>query len=367
VTLDSSYLVCLCPLTFDVKLFSRGHPQVFSSDEIARFDTEYQKQLSFNFSATRASRKKSATMLDAPSSRHRDVDLDIAPSLFSRDTTDRLELSQYILEDLLNCKVDCRIIVCIRSGAKGDETEASYSDQARSIASSRNNSGITTELWRMSGEMYHVLQGTISRSSFSNKVMTGNLSESRFLHYFHTCRGDFGISFNGTNKVLSVPWYDVIHYSKTVMFLGSASISCARGAPSFGSRLIPNMHTLFSGALLLNTLETLVHPPNSLPLTGIACVAYIGHVVITQGLRLGRQDGHQALIQIVLGCFNSISIYIANWHSITASQNSTTTQCRLYKPRTSPTSNIFRKKYSQTYGHSCRCIAMSMRTVTGQH
>jgi hypothetical protein len=139
-------------------------------------------------------------MLDAPSSRHRDVDLDIAPSLFSRDTTDRLELSQYILKDLLNCKVDCRIIMCIWSGAKGDETEASYSDQARSIASSRNSSGITTELWRMSGEMYHVLQGTISRSSFSNEVMTGNLSESRFLHYFHTCRGDFGISFNGTNK-----------------------------------------------------------------------------------------------------------------------------------------------------------------------
>ena len=141
---------------------------------------------------------------------HRDVDLDIAPSLFSRDTTDRLELSQYILEDLLNCKVDCRIIVCIRSGAKGNETEASYSDQARSIASSRNNSGITTVLWRMSADMYHVLQGTISRSSFSDEVMTDNLFESRFLHYFHTRRGDFGILFNGKNNVLTVPWYDVI-------------------------------------------------------------------------------------------------------------------------------------------------------------
>ena len=183
VKLDSSYLVCLRPLRFHAKLFSRGHLQVYSSDKIVRFDTEYQKRLSFNFSATRASRKKSATMLDARSSCHRDVDLDIAPSLFSRNTTNRLKLSRYILEDLLNCKVDCCIIVCIWSGAKGDETEASYSDQARSIASSRNNSGITTELWRMSGDMYHVLQGTISRSSFSNEVMTGNLSESRFLHY----------------------------------------------------------------------------------------------------------------------------------------------------------------------------------------
>jgi len=118
---------------------------------------------------------------------------------------------------------------------------------------------------------------------------------------------------------------------KQACFLGNASISCTSGAPSLGSRLIPNMHTMFSGALLPNTLETLMHPPNSLPLTRIACVAYIGHVVLTQGLCLGRwDDGRQALIQIVLGCFNYISIYIANWHSITASQNSTTTQCRLY-------------------------------------
>ena len=57
-------------------------------------------------------------MLDARSSRHCDVDLDIAPSLFLHDTMDRLELSRYILEDLLNCKVDCGVIVCIRSGAK---------------------------------------------------------------------------------------------------------------------------------------------------------------------------------------------------------------------------------------------------------
>ena len=35
VKLDSSYLVCLCPLTFNAKLFSRGHPQVYSPDEIA--------------------------------------------------------------------------------------------------------------------------------------------------------------------------------------------------------------------------------------------------------------------------------------------------------------------------------------------
>ena len=34
VKLDSSYLVRLCPLTFDAKRFGRGHPQVYSSDNI---------------------------------------------------------------------------------------------------------------------------------------------------------------------------------------------------------------------------------------------------------------------------------------------------------------------------------------------
>ena len=127
--------------------------------------------------------------------------------------TDRLKLSRYVLEDLLNCKVDCWIIVCIQTGAQGNPTEASYSDQARSIALYRNDCGIATESWRMVGEIYHILQGTISGSSFCDKVMSDNLSESRPLHYFDTHRGDFGISFNETNQVLSVPWYGVVHYS----------------------------------------------------------------------------------------------------------------------------------------------------------
>ncbi|KAL3771989.1 hypothetical protein ACHAW5_004671 [Stephanodiscus triporus] len=178
-------------------------------------------------------------MLDARTTRHRDVDLDIAPSSFSSDTTDRRELSRYVLEDLLRCTVDCRIIVCIRSGAQGDPTEASYSKQARSIASSRNDSGISTEMWSMSGEMYYVLQGTISRSSFSDEVMSGNLSESHFVHYYDTRHGDFGISFNGTNQVLSVPWDDVIHYSKTVMFFGKCFDQLRTWGPVFRFKTDP--------------------------------------------------------------------------------------------------------------------------------
>ena len=74
------------------------------------------------------------------------------------------------------------IIMCIWSGAQGDPTEALYFNQARSITLCRNECSIATESWRMLGEIYHVLQETISRSSFCDKVMSGNLSESRFLH-----------------------------------------------------------------------------------------------------------------------------------------------------------------------------------------
>ncbi len=76
-------------------------------------------------------------MDNARASRLRDVDLDITPSSFSRDTTDHHELSRYILKDLKSCPVGCRIIVCVRPGAHGNPTAVSYSDQAKSFASSR--------------------------------------------------------------------------------------------------------------------------------------------------------------------------------------------------------------------------------------
>ncbi len=188
-TLDSSYFLFLCPTTFDTKRFIRGHPQVYSMDDIVQFDTDYQKQLSFNFSAMRATRKKSASMHEARASCLRDVDLDITPTLFSRDTTDRHKLSRYVLEDLLSCTVGCWIIVCIHSGAHGNQTEESYSEQAQCIASSWNEHGLAMESWRIAGDFFHVLQGTISRSTLHDEVTSNNPSQSRFMKYFTNLSG----------------------------------------------------------------------------------------------------------------------------------------------------------------------------------
>ncbi len=54
VTLGSNHFTFLHPLTFDTKQFSRDHPQVNSEDDIERFNSDFQKQFSFNFCATRA-------------------------------------------------------------------------------------------------------------------------------------------------------------------------------------------------------------------------------------------------------------------------------------------------------------------------
>jgi hypothetical protein len=65
VVLDSSYFAFLRPLMFDTNKFPRGNPQVYSKVEMCKFDANFQKQLAFNFCATRARRKKSATINEA--------------------------------------------------------------------------------------------------------------------------------------------------------------------------------------------------------------------------------------------------------------------------------------------------------------
>jgi hypothetical protein len=107
VILDSSYYAFLRPLTFDTKQFAWGHPQVYSNEEMQRFDSDFQKQPAFNFCAMRATRKKVAAMNETRASRLPDVDLDITPALFSLETTDHTKLSHYVLEDVLGCPVGC--------------------------------------------------------------------------------------------------------------------------------------------------------------------------------------------------------------------------------------------------------------------
>ncbi len=100
-------------------------------------------------------------MQDAHASCLREIDLNVTPTLFSLATTDRHELSRYIFEDLLSRQVGCCFIVCIWVSATGNPMEVSYSDQAMHIVQQRKHNGQTTETWRMAGDAFHVMQGTL--------------------------------------------------------------------------------------------------------------------------------------------------------------------------------------------------------------
>jgi hypothetical protein len=189
---------------------------------MVQFNANFQKQLSFNFCATRATRKKIASIQDACASRLRDIDLDVTPTLFSLAMTDRNDLSRYVLEDLLSHQVGCCFIVCIRVSAIGNPTELSYSDQAIHIVQQWKLNGQTTETWRMAGNAFHVMQGTLIRATLHNELVSRQLLCRRFRKSFFNKDGDFGFSFEGCLTILSVPWHDVIHCSNVIMFFGKS-------------------------------------------------------------------------------------------------------------------------------------------------
>jgi len=72
----------------------------------------------------------------------------------------------------------------------------------------------------MAGDQYLILQGKLFRSTMHDKVMSSNLSQSRFEKCLANLSGDFGISFEGTKNILSVPWRNVVQYCNVVMFFG---------------------------------------------------------------------------------------------------------------------------------------------------
>jgi hypothetical protein len=240
ITLDKSYFAFLCPTTFDTKQFIHGHPPVYSEEEMVQFVSNFQKQLLFNFSATCATWKKFTLMHEGYASHLCKVDLDVTPTSFSPETTNCHELSWYVLKDLLSCpEVGWRVIACIWVGANGNPTEQPYSDQEKCILESRKKNGIVIESWWMSGDSFYVLQGTISQATLYNKIGSKNLSQSRFMKYFANCSRDFGISCESCNKILSLPWHNVIEYSHTIMFFAKSFDQLRPWGPVFHFKMDP--------------------------------------------------------------------------------------------------------------------------------
>ena len=100
----------------------------------------------------------------------RDIDLNVvltekSPTLQQILSTKRHELSHYILEDILDCPVGSRFILCVAADGGQLEREDYYTDKANTNANQLNQAGLDTEWWRMNGQKYIVIQGKLDRSS----------------------------------------------------------------------------------------------------------------------------------------------------------------------------------------------------------
>jgi hypothetical protein len=106
--------------------------------EIERFDADFHMQLHFNFSATRTTQKQMQAIDATCASRLRDVDLD---ALLENTSTSavilsrRQELSRYVLEDILDCPIGSRSIVCIAVEDNDDDQGRYYLETAKVIES----------------------------------------------------------------------------------------------------------------------------------------------------------------------------------------------------------------------------------------
>ena len=182
---------------------------------LTRIDNVYRSQLHFNFLATRTTQtQKQKQAFDATRASHlRDVDLDALPDSTSSTiiSSKRQDLSQYILEDILDCPVGSRFIVCIATEDNDDKWSKYYSETARLIQSDFRCKGLPVETWRMSSKRYLVLQGMITRSSHYDDISMKSLTLHQFRDAFSNKSGDVAIQFNGIMTRLTVPWHDFIN------------------------------------------------------------------------------------------------------------------------------------------------------------
>ncbi len=120
------------------------------------------------------------------------------------------------------CPVGCHVIFCIRVDAHRNPTKLLFSDQAMCISDNRKRHNSYTESWswRMARDQYFVMQGTIQQATLHNKLQSCNLSRGHFKKYAANCSGDVGVTFDGCDTILSMPWQDFIHNSLIIMYFG---------------------------------------------------------------------------------------------------------------------------------------------------
>ena len=142
-------MIILRPETFDHEPFRKGSSKMYSKHDIDRFDSEFRKQILFNFAMTRNTQKQKQSQEATQASQLQDIDLDdIQCDRATVVTTNRSDLSWYVLEDILDCRPGSRFIVCIATDADDVERADYYSKTATLIANDMLAVG-QVEYWKM--------------------------------------------------------------------------------------------------------------------------------------------------------------------------------------------------------------------------
>jgi len=191
--------------------------------EMERFNADFHMQSTFNFSATRTTQKQKQAIDATRASRLRDVDLDALLKNTSTSaviSSKRQKLSCYVLEDILDCPVGSRFIVCIVAEDNDDDRCRYYTDTAKIFQSDLSRDGLPVETWRMWSNRYLVIQGRIDRTSHYDDIKMKSLSQRQFCHAFSNESGDVAIRFDGISTRLTIPWRDFINASRCIMLFG---------------------------------------------------------------------------------------------------------------------------------------------------
>ncbi len=92
----------------------------------------------------------------------------------------------------------------------------------------------------MAGDLLYVIQGKLIRATLHDELISNNLSRSRVTKYFTNRSGDFGITFDGCEMILSVPWHDVIYCADVVMILRKSFDQSRPWGPVFRFKADPD-------------------------------------------------------------------------------------------------------------------------------
>ena len=212
LVLDNSLLKFIRNDVFDHSQFR--NKEVYTRAEMDKFDRNYQTQLLFNFAQKRASKKR-ALADEGRASRSASLDdLDYNNAAFHVESTNFQELSRYILEDLLQCKVGDKFLLCLPA-----DSGSIHSIDLTAISKEQTLKNVGGDKCKISGRDYYCLKVAMDYAPNHTEIGLG-MTEAQFGKMFEDRSGGFRVSFLYTDVKLMFKWYDILNNPRDIMLFG---------------------------------------------------------------------------------------------------------------------------------------------------